>query len=197
MSGRVQRALILASLFLAALPLAPAEAGGGCHSDEVSGQPTAGTDVLMERMCFSPAVLQVDPGTTVRFSNQDSVVHVVVGTGWGTGDQIPTGGTFEHRFSRSGTFPYSCYLHPGMNGAVVVGDSDTPARTELASATSSAAPMATPAAATGSASDDPDDRLLALGALASAAVGSVATTGWYRRRRPVRRRAGPPPAGRR
>jgi plastocyanin len=169
---------------MAALPLAPAEAGGGCHSEGVSSQPTAGTEVRMERVCFTPAVLQVDPGTTVRFTNQDEVVHVVVGTGWGTGDQIPTGGTFEHRFAQTGTFPYSCYLHPGMNGAIVVGDASAaaPARTELASATTPTGVDSTAAAVTASTSDAPDDRLLAIGALASAALGALAATGWTRRR---------------
>src|SRR5688500_4968941 len=101
------------------MPLTPAGAGGGCHPEEAQpAQPVAGTEVRMERSCFVPGVLRVDPGATVRFTNRDSVVHVALGTGWGSGPEIPPGGSFEHRFPLAGTYAYSCYLHPGMNGAV-------------------------------------------------------------------------------
>ena len=171
MNGRVQRTLLFASLLTAAMPPAPAEAGGGCHSDqEQSAQPVAGREVRMERMCFTPPVLRVDPGATVRFSNQDSVVHVALGTGWGSGTEILPGGSFEHRFPQSGTFAYSCYLHPGMNGAIVVGDPP-----QLASSLSVA-------------SEGPDARLLVLGGLVGAVFGSVVTSRVRRRER--RRLAG-------
>jgi plastocyanin len=156
---------------MAGMPASPAEAGGGCHSDQdQSVQPVAGTEVRMERMCFSPAVVRVDPGATVRFSNEDSVVHVALGTGWGTGETIAPGGTFGHRFPQSGIYAYSCNLHPGMNGAVMVGGGDA-APAELASVSSPS-------------SDGPGAaRFLALGGLGGALFGSVVSSGWVRRRR--------------
>ncbi|HEV3364861.1 MAG TPA: hypothetical protein VG795_12130, partial [Acidimicrobiia bacterium] len=63
MNGRVQRILLFGSLLMAALPVTPAAAGGGCHSaGPESAQPRAGTTVEMEGMCFLPGVLTVDPG---------------------------------------------------------------------------------------------------------------------------------------
>src|SRR5918999_5633531 len=127
MNGRMQRILLLASLFMAAWPATPAEAGGGCHSAGPEfARATAGTAVEMEGMCFLPGVLAVDPGATVRFTNSDEVAHVVVGTGWGTTSPIAWNETVEHRFPEAGTYPYSCYLHPGMNGAIVVGQAAPP-----------------------------------------------------------------------
>jgi hypothetical protein len=32
------------------------------------------------------------------------------------------GDGFEHLFAAAGIYPFACTLHPGMNGAVVVGD---------------------------------------------------------------------------
>lgn len=123
MSGRVQRTLLLSALVLVAMPVVPAEAGGGCRSEGPElADAVVGTDVELRMNCFRPAVLSVGEGATVRFTNYDEVEHVVVGTQWGISGEIPSGGTAEHQFLRRGAYPYSCYLHPGMNGVVLVGD---------------------------------------------------------------------------
>jgi hypothetical protein len=66
----------------------------------------------------------VAPGTKVTWLNKDSDVHNVTGFGyrWGTQGDIREGERFSTTFQSRGVFPYTCYLHPGMNGAVVVGD---------------------------------------------------------------------------
>ena len=161
MNGRMQRILLFASLFIAALPVMPAAAGGGCHSaGPGSARAVAGTTVDLEGMCFLPAVLAVEPGTTVRFTNYDDVAHVVVGTGWGTTSPVAPGEAVEHPFPDAGTYAYTCYLHPGMNGAIVVGQT--------------APPAATPRLATSSTAAGIDFRLLALGGLGGALFGGAA-----------------------
>jgi hypothetical protein len=72
----------------------------------------------------------------------------------------------EHRFEQPGTFGYSCYLHPGMNGAIVVGQAAVRPAT-----------AATPAALASSstASDGVGFGLLALGGLGGAVLGAVGT----------------------
>jgi plastocyanin len=166
-NGRMQRFLLFGSLFMAAWPATPAAAGGGCHSaGPESAQPMAGTTVEMVGNCFLPGVLTVDPGTTVRFANQDDIAHVVLGTGWGSGEAVAPGKAVEHRFEQPGTFGYSCYLHPGMNGAIVVGQAAVRPAT-----------AATPAALASSstASDGVGFGLLALGGLGGAVLGAVGT----------------------
>ena len=167
MNGRVQRTLLLSAVFLAATPLAPAEAGGGCHSagSELT-ETVAATAVEMKGNCFHPAVLAVAEGATVRFTNNDEVNHVVVGTRWALPGEIRPGQAAEHRFLARGTFPYSCYLHPGMNGVVLVSE---PAPAQLAVSTASGD------------SDLPPLAIGALGALAGLVAGSGA--GGLRRRR--------------
>ena len=111
--------------FVAAMvvPLAavPAHAGAGCH--EEATEATGAVVVLAER-CFGPTVLRVVPGTKVTWINKDFDVHNVTGFGyrWGTEGDIRQGQRFSTTFRSRGVFPYTCYLHTGMNGAVVVGD---------------------------------------------------------------------------
>ena len=53
------------------------------------------------------------------------MTHVVVGVGdsWGDpGISLVQGDTVRYRFDQDGVYPYSCLIHPGMVGAIVVGD---------------------------------------------------------------------------
>jgi plastocyanin len=98
----------------------PASAGGGCHS-ETSTEGT-GTKVVMKDACFGPSVLRVPVGQTVTWTNLDAMDHVVGGTGWGTYGDLAKGDSVSQRFTEAGVYAYSCHLHPGMNGVVLVGD---------------------------------------------------------------------------
>ena len=181
MNGRVQRILLFGSLVLAVAPVTPAVAGGGCHSAGLeSAKPVAKTTVDMEGMCFLPGVITVDPGTTVRFTNYDDLAHVVVGTGWGARTEVAPGEGVEQRFEEPGTYAYSCYLHPGMNGAVVVGQAAAAARTPVAP--SPAAPGPAALAASSTAADGVDLGMLALGGLGGAVFGATASRRLHLRR---------------
>ena len=106
-------------LALAGVPAVPAFAGGGCHAPA----PTEGTGVTVElgKNCMSPTVLTVAEGDTVTFVNRDPWVHNVFGVDWGHGD-LGHLESFTQTFTEPGTYPYTCSLHPGMVGAVQVGD---------------------------------------------------------------------------
>ena len=124
----ITKALAAAAFaFAASVVAAPAaSAGGGCHRVHEEGQSeAAGTTVEMSGSCFGPTVLTTTVGAAVTFVNRDTYVHNVTGTTWGHGD-LAEGATFTYRFTEPGTYPYSCTLHPGMNGAVVVGAEPTP-----------------------------------------------------------------------
>jgi len=70
---------------------------------------------------FSPGDLIVAVGTTVTWTNGDSVSHTSTSNapGWNSGT-IPAGGRFSFEFQSAGTFPYRCTIHPGMVGTVTV-----------------------------------------------------------------------------
>lgn len=122
---------------LAVLPAAPAVAGGGCRSFTDG----AGPAVDAKHNCFAPTVARVDPGETVTWRNTDGSPHNIVTTA-GFGGDLPVKDSISHRFAEPGVYPYVCTLHPGMVGAVVVGDG-VPLDVDLASAGTTGAPVGT------------------------------------------------------
>lgn len=99
-----------------------AAAGGGCHSIPTASR---GDAIDIVDLCFVSTVLHVEPGTEVTWTNQDSITHDVVGVGdaWGDpGLSLLPGDEISYRFDEDGVYPYACWLHPGMVGAIVVGD---------------------------------------------------------------------------
>lgn len=100
-------------------------AGGGCHYD-VTQQDATEQDEATVRMidaCFDATITRVDPGTPVTFVSEDAgLVHNVGANQWGHFDDMYEGDTFTARFAEEGVYPFACNYHPGMTGAIVVGD---------------------------------------------------------------------------
>lgn len=112
--------LVLASAWLGA---GSASAGGGCLHGIPPSDGT-GDIVQMTGNCFEATVLHVDPGTEVTWVNEDTYAHTVTGVGgmWGDFAELEQGDTVSYRFEANGVYVYSCVIHPGMVGAVAVGD---------------------------------------------------------------------------
>jgi MYXO-CTERM domain-containing protein len=129
--------LLAASLLLVALGAAPVAAGGGCHGEDGSVHTEGDATVVRMGLCsFSPTVAHVPVGTKVRFLNTADVNHLVVGEArtWGTQVELVPGQEIANTFRTAGVYPYSCPLHPGMVGAIVVGGTDTGAAAPPAAA---------------------------------------------------------------
>jgi plastocyanin len=124
----MQRNLILGSAWTAlVLILLIASAFPGCGSQTTGTGPTAGTgqsgsvQVLMKNTTFIPADVTVKVGQTVTWANEDPIEHdVVANDGSFQSSVLPQGGTFSFTFTKSGSFPYYCAIHPSMTGAVTV-----------------------------------------------------------------------------
>jgi plastocyanin len=100
-------------------------AGGGCHGGVTESDAT-GEKVATVRMidaCFTATVTTVDPGTDITFVNADfATIHNVAGNEWGHFEDMSKGDSFTARFDVAGIYPFACQYHPGMTGAIVVGD---------------------------------------------------------------------------
>lgn len=120
---QVVRAVLAAAAVFAFLPGVPAQAGGYCQEGKVTEG--SGTTVTMGENCFTPTVLRTDVGSEVTWVNKDPESHTVTGAGggWGSGHKEAAPATrMTFRFKESGVYSYSCLLHPGMTGTVVVGN---------------------------------------------------------------------------
>jgi plastocyanin len=77
------------------------------------------TTVDAKDLEFRPPAIEVEPGAEVTWRFVDgSVPHNVKGDGFASETQ--SRGTFSHRFDRAGEYRYTCTLHAGMDGRVVV-----------------------------------------------------------------------------
>jgi plastocyanin len=80
---------------------------------------TNGSSVTIKNFAFSPQNMTVKVGTTVTWTNDDSATHTIKSVTFNSGD-ISTGGKFEFKFDKSGTYDYSCGIHPSMTGKIIV-----------------------------------------------------------------------------
>jgi len=85
-------------------------------------QQTATTpEVKIDNFSFGPATLTVAAGTTVTWTNRDDIPHNVVSTADVFKSKVvDTDEKFSYTFTKPGTFPYFCSIHPKMTGKVVV-----------------------------------------------------------------------------
>jgi plastocyanin len=92
-----------------------------------SGTPARAT-VVMRDLAFSPTVLNITTGTTVVFSNEDTVGHmpalgqngVAATNPFFAPIDLPVGATATVVFSAPGTYPITCLIHPAMNMTITV-----------------------------------------------------------------------------
>jgi plastocyanin len=174
----------LAGLVLLA---ATVEAGGGGHG----GCPNppregAGDTISIENNCFQTAVLYVEPGDNVTWTNLDQQAHNVTFLDGSRAEEKDTFYFDESAtttFDDAGLYPYFCSIHPGMFGVIAAGDSVSPGVISHTSAKLEVAPKVEPPTATRASSSG--------SGLSPAFAGVVVLTGlvsasggfWLRRRR--------------
>ncbi len=78
--------------------------------------------VAIQGYAFAPKTLTVAPGTTVTWTNKDSDIHSIVSDTavFTASDDLHTGKSFTHTFTKVGTYTYHCGQHAFMTGAVIV-----------------------------------------------------------------------------
>ena len=82
----------------------------------------AADKVSISNYMFAPGDIKVKVGTTVTWTNQDSVRHNVVSDDgmMPDGKLIAMGETYSYTFSKAGSYKYHCSPHPYMHGSVTV-----------------------------------------------------------------------------
>jgi plastocyanin len=172
MSRRFALLLSMLGLLIAGLAAPPATlAGDPCFHSMDRPAPTTGStaSIAIGDCVFAPTVTRVPVGTTVEWTNTSFQAHEVVGAhlAWGAHDKLlEKGDSIGWTFDKPGVFAYSCMLHPGMSGAIVVGD--------IAATTDSTEPQAAAGAGTTTSPPTSSTSDNGAGIIPAAAVGVAA-----------------------
>jgi plastocyanin len=109
-------AILMAAIPLIALSITllnPAHARGDAKPQTA--------EVRVDNFTFGPQSLTVPVNTTVTWVNRDDIPHVIVSNdGVFKSKALDTDDKFSFTFTKAGTYPYFCGIHPKMVGKIVV-----------------------------------------------------------------------------
>ena len=111
---RARRPLSL--LFAASLVAVAGCDDGSTAADD--GPAVPGTEVAVVDNAFEPPRLEVEAGDTVTWTWDGDNPHDVVFDDFGS--DVQTEGTYTYTFEETGEFAYTCTIHGGMDGTIVV-----------------------------------------------------------------------------
>jgi plastocyanin len=108
-------------IFLLAFLLTSQIAGHAQNKAVTQDSKAAPVEVKIDNFSFSPATITVPAGTTVRWTNRDDIPHTVVSDDQKFASKaLDTDDQYSYTFTKPGTYPYFCSIHPKMTGKVVV-----------------------------------------------------------------------------
>jgi len=110
------------AVMTAALAIGMGTAATGQGNVSAAAQENPATaEVKIDNFSFGPATLTVPVGASVTWTNRDDIPHTVVSTdGVFKSKVLDTDEKFSFTFSKAGTYPYFCSIHPKMTGKVIV-----------------------------------------------------------------------------
>jgi plastocyanin len=94
--------------------------GGAIRRPSAAQTPDSNQIVIQEFM-FTPNPLTVKAGATVTWVNMDDEPHTVVSnTAMYRSGALDTKESFSFKFVQTGTYHFTCSMHPRMVGIIVV-----------------------------------------------------------------------------
>jgi plastocyanin len=108
--------------FTASVAIAIVLLVAGSPSVMANAQPSpAPAEVKIDNFVFGPQTITVPVGATVTWTNKDDIPHTSVSTdGVFKSKVLDTDEQFSYTFTKPGTYPYYCTIHPKMTGKVIV-----------------------------------------------------------------------------
>ena len=90
-------------------------------ASQAGSSAAADPKVTIANFTFDPPTLTVPVGTTVTWTNEDDIPHVVAEKNVSFRSKaLDTGDAYSHTFTTAGTVEYFCAIHPHMTGKIVV-----------------------------------------------------------------------------
>jgi amicyanin len=103
-------------------PTTPTDNATGATAAKTDQGDSNAVSVNIENFAYQPSELTVKKGTTVTWTNSDSVIHTVTSTDgrFSSSGDLGKDATHQAQFNEIGTYEYYCVPHPYMKGKVVV-----------------------------------------------------------------------------
>lgn len=92
------------------------------HPTRARGEASAsGPEVRVDNFTFAPDTLTVQVNSAVTWVNKDDIPHVIASNdGLFKSKALDTDQKYSYTFTKAGTYPYYCAIHPKMVGKIVV-----------------------------------------------------------------------------
>jgi plastocyanin len=118
--SRIMKSKMFVASLAVALPLAVATLLI-INPARLRGEDAKGTEVRIDNFTFAPDTLTVPVNSTVTWVNKDDIPHVVASNdGVFKSKALDTDQKYSYTFTKAGTYPYYCSIHPKMVGKIVV-----------------------------------------------------------------------------
>src|SRR5260370_20350858 len=118
----MKRNSVWVASFTASIAIAIVLLVAGSPTVTANDQPSAAiAAVNIDNFVFGPQTITVPVVATVTWTNKDDILHTSVSTdGVFKSKVLDTDEKFSYTFTKAGTYPYYCTIHPKMTGKVVV-----------------------------------------------------------------------------
>lgn len=91
------------------------------HPPYAKGEDAKQTEIRVDNFTFAPDTITVPVNSTVTWVNKDDIPHVIASNdGAFKSKALDTDQKYSYTFSKAGTYPYYCSIHPKMVGKIVV-----------------------------------------------------------------------------
>src|SRR5215469_13642500 len=91
------------------------------HPPRVKGEDAKGAEIRVDNFTFAPETVTVPLNGTVTWVNKDDIPHVIASSdGVFKSKALDTDQKYSYTFTKAGTYPYYCSIHPKMVGKVLV-----------------------------------------------------------------------------
>jgi plastocyanin len=101
----------------------PAATAEPAMTAQPSGKGATGSEVVqIQNFAFNPKTVEIPVGTTVTWTNLDTVAHTATGTtdaSFNSGN-LNQNQSFSYTFAKAGSYPYVCLYHSQMTGTIEV-----------------------------------------------------------------------------
>jgi len=100
-------------------PVAVPAAPTGFNPDLPEITDTNVTEIKISDFAFNPSETTIKTGASVKWTNEDSTTHDIKSATFESPKLAPSQ-SYLRKFIETGTYEYSCGIHPSMTGKIIV-----------------------------------------------------------------------------